>query len=371
MTILNNTFDDKAALKELLIKNLPSKIHASNEKAAFKFEPVKTIEGLRYDFISFNSKSRVTFMIFDIDYVGETTAKEHFESIDNLLEQIMFVVGMEPTYICITNKGFQFAYHVSNPIFMHQPKAVAYLNAIKNAINDKLWCDAVASGRNYGIFRNPLKHNHYFSNCINYKLGDFKHLLSNSRPSIANSRTAATTVNIEDISVGNRNNGLFELAMHWAKNKNNIATCDIGAYLHTINSAFTGSPLPLSEIECIARSVYKYWEAGTIRFGLLSICENAGAMNFPKIRNVSRDEYVELVKERQRLSAERTNSLLTKEEKQNSMANARLARTEQIRAKIEQAISKCQADNIKPTQANLAKFAGVDRKSVRRYFCFE
>ena len=371
MTILHNTFDDKEALKELLIKNLPSKIYASNEKAAFKSSPVKTIKGLEHDFISFNSKNRVSFMVFDIDYVGEVTAKEYYTgSIDKLLERIMFVVGMEPSYICMTNKGFQFAYHIGNTVFTHQPKAIAYLSAIKNSIIEKLGCDPVASGRNYGVFRNPIRHTHYFSGCINYELSDFKHLLANSRSSAScctGGRTAATASNIEDISTGNRNNKLFELGMRWAKNRDGITTYDIGAYLQTINSTFTDSPLQLSEIECIARSVYKYWEAGTIRFGSFSICENAGAMGFDKIHNVSRDEYEELVKERQRLSAQRTNALLTKEEKQNSMANARLARTEQIRAKIELALSKCQAENIKPTQANVARLAGVDRKSVGKY----
>jgi hypothetical protein len=371
MTILHNTFDDMEALKELLIKNLPSKIYASNEKAAFKSSPVKTIKGLEYDFISFNSKGRVSFMVFDIDYVGEVTAKEYYAgSINNLLEQIMFAVGMEPSYICITNKGFQFAYHIGNTVFTHQPKAVAYLSAIKNSIIDKLGCDPVGSGRNYGVFRNPLQHQHYFSGCINYELSDFKHLLTSSRSSScsgAGGRTVATASNIEDIPTGNRNNKLFELGMRWAKNRNGITVYDIGAYLQTINSAFTDSPLQLSEIECIARSVYKYYEAGTIRFGSFSICENAGAMGFNKIHNVSRDEYEELVKERQRLSAQRTNSLLTKEEKQNSMANARLARTQQIRAKIELALSKCQAENIKPTQANVAMLAGVDRKTLLKY----
>jgi Primase C terminal 1 (PriCT-1) len=370
MTILNNTFDDMEALKELLIKNLPSQIYASNEKAAFKSSPMKTIKGLEYDFISFNSKSRVSFMVFDIDYVGEVTAKEYYAgSIDNLLERIMFVIGMEPSCICVTNKGFQFAYHIGNPIFTHQPKAVAYLSAIKNSIIEKLGCDPVASGRNYGVFRNPIRHTHYFSGCINYELSDFKYLLTRkvSGSSFVSNGTVHSTIPSEIITTGNRNVQLFRLGMRFAKCKVNLTSYDIGAYLQTLNEGFTDSPLPLLEIDGIARSVYRYWENDSIRFGSVAICENAGAMGFEKIKGLSRDEYENEVRHRRQLSAERTNSLLSKEQKQEAIATARAVRSEKIKAKIEQTLAKCQAENIKPTISAIAKIAGADRKTVRGY----
>ena len=44
MTVLQCAIDDYDSLKELLIKNLPPKINGSNEKAAFKYAPIKTVD---------------------------------------------------------------------------------------------------------------------------------------------------------------------------------------------------------------------------------------------------------------------------------------------------------------------------------------
>jgi hypothetical protein len=366
MTILNNLIDDFGSLKELLIKNLPSKINASNDKAGFKSATMLTVAGLNYPFISFNSPEKISLLMFDIDYKDTLTAKEHFGSIDNLLGYIMDFVGLEPSYICETNKGYQFGYHLKNWVFTKQAKPLQYLKAIKNSIIDGLGCDSVASSRNYGIFRNPLKHSFYYSSCINYELKDFRHLLTARRSSCP--IASASTINIEEVQTGNRNSELFKHGMRWAKNRDNLSYADIGAYLQTLNQNFLDSPLDISEIDGIARSVFKYWQSDTIRFGTVATCENAGIMGFEKINNVTRVEYERLVKERQRLSAIRTNSLKSKQQKQEAIEKARLARSEQVRVKIEQAIYKCEEEGIKPKVALIARLAGVDRKTALKYY---
>jgi len=366
MTILQNTIDDIGSLKELLIKNLPPKINASNEKAAFKSPLMATVGGLNYDFISFNSPEKISFLMFDIDYKDDMTAKEYFGSIDNLLGYVLDFVGLEPTFICETTKGYQFGYHLKNWIFTKQAKPFEYLKAIKNSIIDGLGCDSVASSRNYGIFRNPLKHTFYFSGCINYELSDFKHLLTARRSSVRVASCAIPAI-ADNITTGNRNNKLFEAGMRWGKNQSNITTYDISTYLQTLNSSVLDIPLSISEIDGIARSVFKYWSNDTIRFGTVKECENAGIMGFEKISNVSYAEYERITKERQRLSAIRTNSMKSNSQKSEAIEKARLARTENIKAKISEALAKCEADNIKPKIAVIARLAGIDRTTVGKY----
>jgi hypothetical protein len=366
MTILQNTIDDIGSLKELLIKNLPPKINASNEKAAFKSPLMATVIGLNYDFISFNSPDKISFLMFDIDYKDDMTAKEFYGSIDNLLESITYKLGTEPTYILETTKGYQFGYHLKNWVFTKQIKSFEYLKAIKNSIIDNLGCDSVASSRNYAIFRNPLKHNFYYSGCINYELSEFKHLLT-ARRSSRPVGVSSVPVVADNIITGNRNNKLFELGMRWAKNKDNLTSCDIAIYLQTLNNSILDIPLPTNEIDGISRSIFKYWSSDTIRFGTATICENAGIMGFEKISNVNRLEYERIVKERQRLSAIRTNSLKSNSQKSEAIEKARQKRSENIKAKISEALAQCEKDNIKPRIAVIARLAGIDRTTVRKY----
>lgn len=365
MTVINNTIDDLDSLKELLIKNLPPKIHCSNDKAGFKSAPIATVGGLNYHFISFNSPEAISFLMFDMDYKDDMTAKEFYGSIDNLLGYILEFVGMEPSYICETSKGYQFGFHLKNWVFTKQAKPHQYLKAIKNSIIDGLGCDSVASSRNYGIFRNPLKHTFYFSGCINYELSDFKHLLT-ARASSTRVASSVPAI-VDNIAIGNRNNELFKCGMRWAKNQDNITAYDISTHLQTLNDTFLDIPLPTNEIDCLARSIFKYWQNDTIRFGTVSVCENAGIMGFEKISNVSRAEYESITKERQRLSAIRTNSLKSTAHKQESIATARQKRTDSIKTKISEAVAKCELDNIKPKVAILSRLTGIDRKTILKY----
>ncbi len=140
MTIIkNNDFDDLKELREILIKNLPAKIKAGNEKDTANKNEMDTIEALRNcKFMNFNSKERISFMVFDIDIMGNMTAKQYFKDIQGLYIYIMEKIGLAPTYILETSKGFHFAYHLKNHIFTHQPKALNYLSLIKRKITQIL-----------------------------------------------------------------------------------------------------------------------------------------------------------------------------------------------------------------------------------------
>jgi hypothetical protein len=68
MTQLQQYKTGKEELKELLIKNLPSKIKAGNEKHLSNVTEYKTIIALnKCKFINFNTSERISFMVFDID----------------------------------------------------------------------------------------------------------------------------------------------------------------------------------------------------------------------------------------------------------------------------------------------------------------
>ena len=133
MTIIKNKdFDDVKELREVLIKNLPPRIKAGNEKETANINELKTIEALKTcKFINFNSKERTSFMVFDIDTMENITAKQYFKDIRGIYAYIMEKIELAPTYILETEKGFHFAYHLKNHIFTYQPKALNYLNLIE------------------------------------------------------------------------------------------------------------------------------------------------------------------------------------------------------------------------------------------------
>jgi len=114
MTILSNIHvTDDAELKELLIKNLPTKIKAGNEKHLSNIFEYKAHTALtKCKFINFNTRSRISIMVFDIDKVGNQTALDYFKNIEGLLSFIVEKIGYEPTYILETQKGFHFGHHL-------------------------------------------------------------------------------------------------------------------------------------------------------------------------------------------------------------------------------------------------------------------
>jgi hypothetical protein len=218
--LLNKNYSDQDELLELLIKNLPSTIKGGNEKHLSNIYDYPTITALKKcKFINFNSRERISFMVFDIDKVGEQTALEHFKTIEGFLDFLAERIGLEPTFITQTTKGFHFAYHLKNHVYTFQDKAVKYLKNIKRSISALIGCDEIASNRLNGIWRNPLKHQHYYSGQINYELIDFSGLVK-YQPSIQRGASKTITINQDELIDGNRNNALFKYAMRYAKGKN-------------------------------------------------------------------------------------------------------------------------------------------------------
>ncbi|MGE4418782.1 MAG: primase alpha helix C-terminal domain-containing protein [Sulfurimonas sp.] len=364
--------DDKDALLMLLLRSLPTKIKAGNEKHLSNIRAYPTVVALKTcKFINFNSKDRISMMIFDIDEFGGKTALNYFKNIRGLLEYIVEKIGCEPTYILETQKGFHFAYHLKNHVFTHQSKALTYLQNIKKAMGELLGCDPIASNRLSGVWRNPLLHEMYFSEQINYELADFKTFLP---PQQRNRKNSSSKIKVDEtqLTEGNRNAYLFECAMRHAKRFSSLSTEDILIFLQETNRRCE-VPLTSQELPSIARSVYKYWSHGKIRFGdIVKNNINEGVMEFEKMANLSFDEYQAETKRRQKLSALRTNELKNKDNIDGQLAQAREAssikREAAAKRKIQKAIDFLNQESIKVTITSISKITELDRRTVKKYY---
>ncbi|WP_066404682.1 replication initiation protein [Aliarcobacter cryaerophilus] len=375
MTVLNKYKDEDEQLKELLLKNLPKRTKAGNEKHLSNIYQYRTIEALnKYKFINFNSKEQISFLIFDIDKFEDKTAKEHFKNIYGFLEYITDNIGLEPSYILETNKGFHFAYHLRNHIFTHQRKALKYVMDIKVAITRLLKCDEIASHRLHGVWRNPLLHNFYFSQKINYELDDFKKYIPKSEFTNTPLKLKVK-IDEDELIEGQRNKTLFKYAMKFAKGKKVLNKDDILNFLTNINnSQYVG--LGNTELIQISNSTFKYWQNRKILFGTMKDenvkIVNSGVMEFEKMKNLSYDEYLEETKIRQQKSAIRTLKIRDKEKNKKQLLEAKQDYISKLQTQKENlvinAILQLEEQNLKVNIASISKLAKIDRRTAKKYF---
>lgn len=366
--------ESEQELTELLIKNLPREIKGGDSKENSNIFTNPTKYALhKCNFIHYNSFERISFMIFDFDKVGDKTAIEVYSTIDTFLDYIIEIIGLEPTFITQTDYGYQFAYHLKNHVFTEQKKPVIYLSAIKDAIIDLVGCDIRGSVRNYGIWRNPLKHKYYYSECINYELKNFQHLtiLNKSIQKKFDHEITNRQISRGLLTKGHRNHGLFLLGMKFAKNKKNLEQPHIEYYLQSINISIEDS-LPINEIKTLAKSIYNNYYLKDKIFIQSSKDKrdiNEGVMDFEKIHNLPNPEYKKEVKKRQSLSAERTNRIL-----KDKTANIIKAREEYKKRifltnlkKVRSAISELEENSIKINNSKLSRITNLDRKTIKKY----
>ena len=374
-TVKDHNFNDIEEFIEVLIKNLPAKIKAGNEKDTANKNEMDTIEALRNcKFMNFNSKERISFMVFDIDTMENMTAKQYFKDIKGLYTFIMEKIGLAPTYILETNKGFHFAYHLKNHIFTHQQKALNYLTLIKRGITKILNCDERASNRLNGVWRNPLLHPCFYSSCLNYELADFKKFIA---PKIVKVKKTYTNfkfnIKDKDLQKGSRNTTLFNTALKFAFSQENSSIEDIYTFINNINIS-RNVGLCDKEISTICWSAYNYRERGDYKDN--SSYEdrniNTGIMEFPKMRNLPYSEYVAETKSRQKLSALRTASIRDKEKNKNQLLEAKqnyiIELQNKKRIEVLNTVLILQNLNEKITISAISRMTGIDRKTVKKYY---
>ncbi|MDN5112698.1 replication initiation protein [Aliarcobacter butzleri] len=373
MTYLTKYTESEEQFFELFIKNLPPKIKAGNEKHLSNIFHYSTFKALKKcKFININTKERISFLVFDIDKYEDKTALEYFKNIDNFLDYIIENIGLEPTYILETSKGFHFAFHLKNHIYTSQQNVLNYVINIKKAITDKLKCDEIASNRLYGVWRNPLLHNCYFSECINYELKDFKKLFEiKINKNLRDNLTTIKKIDINEIVDGNRNNKMFEAGMRFAKNKQVLDIDDILLYLISLNQNIL-NPLPSDELLPTSKSIYKYWNKDLIRYGSIQKNENinVGIMSFKTMKNLSYGDYIKETRRRQSLSAKRTNEIV--ENRRDLMLNAKQLYIEnqaQVNYnKVQNSILELEKENKKITVSSISKLCELDRRTVKKYY---
>lgn len=372
-TLSNNNNTTYGELRELLIKNLPSVMKAGNDKLFSNIYEYKTASALRRcKFINFNSKERISFMVFDLDKHQGKTALEHFKNLNGVLEYLYQTIGYLPTYALQTDKGFHFAYHLKNHVHTKHPKAVEYLFNIKVAITKLTGCDVNGSHRLLGVWRNPLKHQFFYSGDFNYELSDFRHFLP-KRDFTKKAYPSHVKINKEGLIVGNRNNELFRSAMRFAKGNTMLSKETLVDFLIDANTQCE-EPLEISELSSIANSVYIYWQEGKIRFGAQEPKEksvNEGIMAFPKMAGLSFEEYQAEVKRRQRLSAQRTNQIKDQEKALDSLAAARelsrQKRRDENEIKVLEAVSYLEENGLKVNISSISRQAKINRKTTNKY----
>jgi hypothetical protein len=285
-------------------------------------------------------------------------------------------IGIAPTYILETTKGFHFAYHLKNHIFTHQQKAFNYLTLIKRGITKILNCDERASHRLNGVWRNPLLHPHFYSTCINYELSDFKKFIA---PTIVKVKKTYTNFSFnikdKDLEKGSRNTTLFNTALKFAFSKEDSSIEDIYTFINNINIS-RNVGLDDKEISTICWSAYNYRERGDYKDN--SSYEdrniNVGIMEFEKMKRLSYDEYVAETKSRQKLSALRTASIRDKEKNKTQLLEAKQNYISELqnkkRSEVLNAILTLQNRNEKVSVSAISRLTGIDRKTVKKYYSF-
>lgn len=363
-------------LFSLLMKTLPKKINASNHKTTANKRENRSKnkkQALKIcKFIQFNNKKVAQWMIFDIDTIDGKKAIEVY-TLNEIVHEIYAKTGCIPTYTLQTERGYHFAFHLENAVFLESKKAKKYLQDIKAAISNVMDCDKIASNRLYGIWRNPLKHHFWYSREQDYSLSSFKHLVKNSQKKFTKftCKKNPLSVSINDLFKGQRNSKLFLFAVNFCLSNPFSTYEDLTNYLFGINNQ-ANPPLEDDEVLSVGQSVYKRKEAGTLFISKFTERDiNLGVMNFPKMQNLSHKDYLREKKRRQSLAAQRTNSLLSQEVKEKAMKKAREAKIDLLRksniSAIEKVIEALKKQGKKLTYASVAKLTKLDRRTVKKY----
>ena len=158
-----------AALKSLLLSNLPNHTKAFAKKADFEknhtFEPTHTIIDTAR-FLRFNTKKFTNILIFDIDAFPSFDFKP---SLSQMHAHFYNLTGFEPTWTLTTQRGYHIALVLNEGIFnTHRDNKTPTnqyqaLLTLKQTISSLVDADSNASNRTHGIWRNPLTHKHIFT----------------------------------------------------------------------------------------------------------------------------------------------------------------------------------------------------------------
>jgi len=375
-------------LRTYLIKKLPSKIMGWNSKKEFGINrEVKETHKQLFSkkWIMYN-KSWVNLLWIDIDDNKNGSATN---TIDSVLNMCIDKLDLEPTIALKTDHGVQIAFGLENRVKESWGKAFKFLKDIKQMLTELLNADPIASHRNIGaIFRNPLQHDFYFSN-VEYSLNDFKDLLRDWREKRKSIHIQFKNVirkkknNEQEYNfvIGQRNTYLFRSGMRYSKNTN-MNVEEIFTYLNQLQHTFPSvAKLDKNSLMGTAKSINKYNKNGKNNFSKIEKevkkVVNEGIMEFEKIKNLNFEDYKIEVKRRQKLSANRTNSIIENEEEKRKMRveniiKKNIERGEAVYNKVVNIITGNNSDSLKKKNGtwNAKKISveyKIDPRVVRKY----
>ena len=354
-----------------LITRLPKRVCSWNSKEHFHLRgnspTVVALNGSKW--IEYN-QGWVNMLIIDIDRPISLEM-----AINECLE-----IDFEPTWICKTDKGVHVAFSLENMISYDWDKALQLARHIKVKLTELLKADKQGSHKLKGIYRNPLMHEHYYSGLL-YSLDDFKKYLLNRDVSpkqqfkkhIAKEKRKQKRYKYE---IGSRNDYVFRSAMLQSKDKNlnHEDTLSLVRDICRFESMNTGVPqIDDKELIRTARQIkiYNDKDMNFVSSNNVDIRDiNRGAMNFEPIcmgEYIEPEEFKRIVKERQKLSAKRTNERKDDMTRSEAAANMRKRKHYQTIGKLETSLNILRMSDTKINISTLAKESGLSRNTVAKY----
>lgn len=374
----NGRYED-LVMTYTLIKSLPAHIYGSVSKDEDSLisswtRTKPTIVALKYDkWISYNSKERISLMLFDLDR-KEADIKSTFQKIKDITKNI-------PAWLIETDNGYQFAYVLENHVFTNHQKSFNFLRAIKQKITQSLKCDESSSMRNTGFFRNPLaSKNSIFNGDLTVELTDFSHLLpkyENKKKKHINTKVVYKST--KNYIQGNRHHFMCIRALEIAKKYESISQDQLTQKL-------------LNYHDMIKTNINKLDDEDIASISKWAFSISSKNQILEKIGQISKDitpskprELKSIFEEYQRhLSDEEFKLAVRKRRQEQALVTCnirpknhleKLAKTRQKTAikKIKKIVKCLQRKRISVSQTSIIKYAkdcigkGVGRVSVKRY----
>ncbi len=281
---------DNLDLENLLIKNLPTKTRAGSHKAILtgrKYPSYWAVHNCQ--FIEYNSPKSVSITVLDFDWIKKPTKKEKGETVKDRYKsayhfnKYFLSEYLEANIILETPKGFQVFIIWNSRINKDFWKSWNLLQHIKKGFIEKIpFVDAVATSRNKGVFRNPLKHKNLILSLEPFSLYDFKEDFANNEPQkeikantepIKKREPTEKEIQVhsevkyyvkkvlldefEEIPEGFRETALFQLAVIKAREKIDLEK-SLFDYLFFINKKYCLVPLDINQLNSIVNIVKKY-----------------------------------------------------------------------------------------------------------------
>ncbi|MCT7470524.1 primase C-terminal domain-containing protein [Aliarcobacter cryaerophilus] len=367
-------YKKKNDVLEFLIPSFPTEIKSGNTKTTSNktfFPTAYSIDN--HKFINYNSKDRINFLCFDLDYHNGAEAIKSFPKIEDFKKHLIDQLGadLEPSFIIQTTKGYQFFYHLKVPVLTKHKAAIQFLKDIKAGTIELLGLDKIASNRLYGVYRGPLQNPSEFNfNKKDFELKAFSKFAKSSRRTdyqLLENIASLENVKIGKFEEGSRNEKLFIAGLNFAKGKKNLNFEIIFHYIFKINERIL-KPLDESEVKSISSSVFRYYTEDKIQLTGSDENINRGIMGLKSSKLK--------LEEKQKLAAARSNEVReinfeankTNFEKANAIKS--INNKTEIIAQLQAAKDFLKRNHLKLTKAALIKKTKLNKKTVYKYFEF-